>query len=132
MSFVNGLKCRECGREYPKQPMAGCEDCFAPLEVDYDYAAISRVLSRELIVSRAKSLWRYRELLPLDLDPNIGLSSGATPLIRANRLAQALGLRELYLKNDGVNSPTLSFKDRVTAVAINKAIEFGLEAVGCA
>src|SRR5262245_4536864 len=132
MSFVNGLKCRECGRQYPKQLIAGCEDCFAPLEVDYDYEAISRVLSREVITSRPKNLWRYRELLPLDRDPAVGLASGATPLVRANRLGRALGINELYIKNDSVNAPTLSFKDRVTAVAINKALEFGLKAVGCA
>ncbi|MEK6321687.1 MAG: threonine synthase [Acidobacteriota bacterium] len=132
MSFVNGLKCRECGREYPKQPVAGCEDCFGPLEVDYDYEAISRVISREVIASRSKNLWRYRELLPIDGEPTVGLASGGTPLVRAERLARVLGIRELYIKNDSVNSPTLSFKDRVTAVAINKALEFGLEAVGCA
>ena len=132
MSFVIGLKCRECGREYPKQPLAGCEDCFAPLDVNYDYEGISRVLSREAIASRPKNLWRYRELLPIDGDPVVGLASGATPLIRAARLGRALGIDDLYIKNDSVNSPTLSFKDRVTAVAINKALEFKLEAVGCA
>lgn len=132
MSYVKGLRCRECGREYAKQPVAGCEDCFAPLEVDYDYDAIRLDLSREKIKSREKNLWRYRELLPIDSDPHIGLSTGATPLVRADRLAGALGLKNLYIKNDSVNSPTLSFKDRVTAVAINKAREFGLEAVGCA
>ena len=132
MTFVNGLKCRECGHEYPKQPLAGCEDCFGPLEVDYEYEAISRIISRELIATRAKNLWRYRELLPIDGEPSIGLSTGATPLIRANRLGRTLGIRDLYIKNDSVNSPTLSFKDRVTAVAITKALEFGLEAVGCA
>ncbi|PYP83868.1 MAG: threonine synthase [Blastocatellia bacterium AA13] len=132
MSFVNGLRCRECGREYPKAPIAGCEDCFAPLEVDYDYAAISKALSREEIASRDFSLWRYHELLPLDGEPVIGRASGATPLIRADRLARELGIENLYIKNDSVNFPTLSFKDRVTAVAINKAIEFKLEAVGCA
>lgn len=132
MSFVIGLKCRECGSEYPKQPLAGCEECFAPLEVNYDYQGISRILSRETISSRAKNLWRYRELLPLDADPLVGLASGATPLIRASRLGSLLGIKELYIKNDSVNAPTLSFKDRVTAVAINKALEFKLDAVGCA
>ena len=132
MSFVIGLKCRECGREYAKQPLAGCEDCFAPLEVEYDYEGISRVLTREAIASRPKNLWRYRELLPIDGDPSVGLSSGATPLTRATRLGRVLGINDLYIKNDSVNSPTLSFKDRVTAVAINKALEFKLEAVGCA
>jgi threonine synthase len=132
MSFVNGLKCRECGREYAKQPVAGCEECFGPLEVDYDFDGIARVLSREVIASRPKNLWRYRELLPIDDDPTVGLSSGGTPLIRADRLARVLRVSELYIKNDSVNAPTLSFKDRVTAVAVNKALEFGLEAVGCA
>jgi threonine synthase len=132
MSFINGLRCRECGREYAKQPVAGCEDCFAPLEIDYNYEAISHALSREVISSRPKNLWRYRELLPIDSEPVVGQSSGATPLVRASRLARALGVETLFIKNDSVNSPTLSFKDRVTAVAINKAREFGLEAVGCA
>src|SRR5690242_4438990 len=132
MSFVKGLKCRECGREYDKQPTAGCEDCFAPLEVAYDYEAIKREISREKIAAREKNLWRYRELLPIDNDPVVGRSSGATPLVKATRLAQTLGVTNLYIKNDSVNAPTLSFKDRVTAVAINKALEFGLSAVGCA
>ena len=132
MTFVTGLKCRECGRTYPKQPLAGCEDCFAPLEVEYDYEGISRILSHEAIATRPKTLWRFRELLPLDEDPVVGLASGSTPLVRAHRLGRALGLNQLYLKNDSVNSPTLSFKDRVTAVAVNKALEFKLNAVGCA
>ncbi len=132
MSFVNGLRCRECGRSYPKEPSAGCADCFAPLEIDYDYEAIGRALTRKVIYSRPPSLWRYRELLPLDSEPVVGQTSGGTPLVRADRLAKRLGLSRLYIKNDSVNSPTLSFKDRVTAVAINKAKEFKLEAVGCA
>lgn len=132
MSFVKGLKCRECGREYPAKLLAGCEDCFGPLEVDYHYDAIAGVLNRDVIASRPKSLWKYRELLPVDSDPVIGLSTGGTPLVRAPRLGRKLGLHNLYLKNDSVNAPTLSFKDRVTAVAINKALEFKLEAVGCA
>lgn len=130
--FVKGLRCRECGRSYPKLPISACEDCFAPLEVDYDYEAIRGAISRQVIESRQKTLWRYRELLPVDSDPSVGLSSGYTPLIRAERLGRQMGLRNLYIKNDGVNSPTLSFKDRVTAVAISKAREFGMQAVGCA
>ena len=132
MGFVLGLKCRECGREYEKGLRAGCEDCFAPLEIAYDYQAIRKALSRDLITSREKNLWRYRELLPLDGEPRVGRVSGGTPLVRAERLGRALGLNNLYLKNDSVNAPTLSFKDRVSAIAINKALEFGLEAVGCA
>ncbi len=132
MSFVKALKCRECGRQYPVKLLAGCEDCFGPLEVDYQYDAIADVLTRDVIASRPKSIWKYRELLPLESDPVVGLSTGATPLVRAERLGRKLGIDNLYLKNDAVNSPTLSFKDRVSAVAINKALEFKLEAVGCA
>jgi len=132
MSFVKGLKCRECGREYPVKLLAGCEDCFGPLEADYHYEAIAKILKPAVIASRPKSIWKYRELLPVDSDPKIGLGTGATPLLRADRLGRKLGIDNLYLKNDAVNAPTLSFKDRVTAVAINKAIEFKLEAVGCA
>lgn len=132
MSFVKGLKCRECGREYPVKLLAGCDSCFGPLEVDYQYDAIASVLTRDVIASRPKSIWKYRELLPLESEPVVGLSTGGTPLVRADRLARKLGLDNLYLKNDSVNAPTLSFKDRVTAVAVNKALEFKLEAVGCA
>ena len=132
MSFIKGLRCRECGKEYPARLQAGCEDCFAPLEVDYDYPSVARVLTPERISSRPGNLWRYRELLPLESEPLVGLASGWTPLVRADRLARALGLDHLYLKNDAVSYPTLSFKDRVTSMAVNKAIEFGLEAVGCA
>ena len=132
MSFVTGLSCLECGRQYPNQPIAGCEECFAPLKVEYDYEGIGKVMTRELIQSRDNSIWRYRELLPIDDDPQIGLATGFTPLLRADRLARAIGIDELYLKNDSVNFPTLSFKDRVTAVAVNKALEFGLKAIGCA
>jgi threonine synthase len=132
MSYVKGLKCRECGCTYTKALIAGCEECFGPLEVEYDYTAIGRSLSREVIESRDRSLWRYRELLPLDREATVGRSTGMTPLIHAQKLGKILGLPSLYLKNDSVNTPTLSFKDRVTAVAINKALEFGLEAVGCA
>src|SRR6266700_3254451 len=132
MSFVKGLKCRECGREYPVKLLAGCEECFGPLEVDYYYDDIAKILTPAVIATRPKSIWKYRELLPIESDPKIGLGTGGTPLLRADRLGQKLGIDNLYLKNDAVNAPTLSFKDRVTAVAINKAIEFKLEAVGCA
>jgi threonine synthase len=132
MSFVKGLKCRECGKEYPVKLLAGCDECYGPLESDYDYEAISKVLTREVIASRPSTIWKYRELLPVESDPKIGLATGGTPLVRADRLGRKLGIDNLYLKNDSVNAPTLSFKDRVTAVAINKALEFKLEAVGCA
>jgi threonine synthase len=132
VSYVKGLKCRECGKPYAVEPLAICEDCFGPLEVDYDYDAIRGVLSKETVASRPKTLWRYRELLPLDGEPTVGLQSGGTPLVRAERLGAVLGIRELYIKNDAVSHPTLSFKDRVVAVALSKAKEFGFKAVGCA
>lgn len=132
MSFVIGLKCRECGREYPKRPLHVCEDCFGPLEVEYDYEAIKKAISREKIAAREPNLWRYRELLPLDGEPKAGLYSGFTPLVRARRLAEALGVNQLYLKDDSVNHPTFSYKDRVVSVAISKAIEFGFDTVSCA
>lgn len=132
MSFVKGLKCRECGTSYKVEPVAICEECFGPLEVDYDYDAIKTKLTREEIAGRQKTMWRYRELLPLENEPTVGLQTGCTPLVRAERLAKALGVGELYIKNDAVQHPTLSFKDRVVAVALSKAREFKFEAVGCA
>ncbi len=132
MSYVKGLKCRECQRPYPVAPLAICEECFGPLEVDYDYEAIKKALTRHSFAARPWTLWRYRELLPLEGEPTVGLQAGGTPLVRATALAKVLGLRQLYLKNDAVSHPTLSFKDRVVAVALSKAREFGFEAVGCA
>ena len=132
MSFVKGLECRECGEKYPKQPLHVCEACFGPLEIVYDYDAIKKSISREKIASRDRNLWRYRELLPIDGEPQVGLHSGYTPLVRARRLGDALGVKELYIKDDSVNHPTFSYKDRVVAVAISKAIEFGFDTVSCA
>jgi threonine synthase len=121
-----------CGKTYPKEALNFCTDDFGPLEVAYDYEQVSRTLSRASIASRPRSMWRYRELLPLDGEPSVGQHVGCTPLIRADRLARALGVAELYIKNDAVNHPTLSFKDRVVAVALSKAVEFGFQTVGCA
>jgi len=132
MSYVNGLKCRECGREYPIEPVYVCEFCFGPLEVVYDYKNIKKVLTKNKIGKREKNLWRYRELLPIDGDPQVGLNSGYTPLLKADNLAKELGIDELYIKDDTVVHPTLSFKDRVVAVALTKAKEFGFDTVACA
>jgi len=132
VSYVKGLKCRECGRHYPKEPLYVCEYCFGPLEVDYDYEKIKHVLTKDTILSRPKSLWRYKELLPIDGEPTDGLNSGFTPLVRATNLEKALGVKELYIKDDSVSHPTLSFKDRVVAVALSKAKEFGFTTVACA
>lgn len=132
MSYVKGLKCRECAREYPKEVLFVCEYCFGSLEVNYDYAQIKKDLTKELILKRPKTMWRYKELLPLDNEPTVGINSGFTPLIRAKNLASVLGVEELYIKDDSVNHPTLSFKDRVVSVAISKAREFGFDTVACA
>jgi threonine synthase len=132
MSFVTGLQCRECGQDYPNQPLHVCENCFGPLEVMYDYAGIRKAISRSSLAARERNLWRYRELLPIDGEPRVGLYSGFTPLVRARRLGEVLGVKELYIKDDSVNHPTFSYKDRVVSVAISKAIEFGFDTVSCA
>src|SRR5712672_3208724 len=131
-SFMRALKCRECGREYPLTATHVCEFDFGPLEVVYDYDRIKKSLTRAAIHSRAKSMWRYRELLPVAEDPTVGLQVGFTPLVKADRLAKKLGIRELWIKNDAVNYPTLSFKDRVVSVALSRAKELGFETVACA
>jgi threonine synthase len=125
------LKCRECERTYPLEPLAACEECWAPLEVVYDYGRLWADLRREDIAPRPANMWRYRELLPLKGEPWVGQQTGFTPLLTASNLARALGAREIYVKNDAVNHPTLSFKDRVVAVALSKAREFGYDTVGC-
>jgi threonine synthase len=135
MDRVKGLKCRECGRGYPSSPIHVCEFCFGPLEVDYDYAVIRGRVSRARIEAGPPSIWRYADLLPLELpdgEPPIGPHVGFTPLVRARNLAEEWGVRELYVKNDAVCHPTCSFKDRVVAVAIAKAREFGFDTVACA
>jgi threonine synthase len=131
-SFVRGLKCRVCGKQFPKQPLNFCTEDFGPLEVDYDYDGIREVIHRSKIELRPFNMWRYRELLPIDGEPTVGPQVGGTPLIRCRNLADALGVEKLWLKNDAVNFPTLSFKDRVVSVALSKAREFGFTTVGCA
>jgi len=131
MSFVKGLECHLCGKAYPAEALWVCSECLGPLRVTYDYAAMRGVVTRQLIESRAHSLWRYQELLPVET-PRTGFHSGFTPLVRADRLAKALGVAELYIKDDSVNHPTFSYKDRVVSVAASKAVEFGCEVFGCA
>ena len=135
MDTVKGLKCRECGRGYPASPIHVCEFCFGPLEVDYDHEVIRARVSRARIEAGPPSIWRYADLLPLDVPdgaPPIGPHVGFTPLVRARNLAREWGVRELYVKNDAVCHPTCSFKDRVVAVAVAKAREFGFDTVACA
>ncbi len=132
MGHVEGLRCRECGAEYAREPLHVCEQCFGPLEVVYDYPAIARALTRAAIAARPRNLWRYRELLPVTREPRVGPHSGCTPLVRAERLAAALGAREVWVKDDSVNHPTFSYKDRVVSVAISAAMELDFTTVSCA
>lgn len=129
---MKALKCRECGREYPLAATHVCEFDFGPLEVAYDYPRIQESLTRARIEARPQSMWRYRELLPTAEEPTVGRQVGFTPLVKADRLAKALGIRELWIKNDTVNYPTLSFKDRVVSVALSRARELGFTTVACA
>ena len=132
MSYVTGLQCHACKAQFPAQALWVCDKCLGPLEVVYDYAAVKRDISREKIEARAKSLWRYRELLPIEGEPRTGHYSGFTPLVKADRLAERLGVKELYLKDDSVNHPTFSYKDRVVSVAATRAVELGFKVFGCA
>ncbi|MEE8483913.1 MAG: threonine synthase, partial [Nitrospinota bacterium] len=125
-------RCRECNKEYGIDPLYICEFCFGPLEVVYDYDGIKKVLTRKKIASRGPNMWRYKELMPLNDEPTVGPFVGFTPLFHAKNLGKAWGMDKLYVKNDSVNHPTLSFKDRVVATAISKAKEFGFDSIGCA
>ncbi|MFM7527447.1 MAG: threonine synthase, partial [Nodosilinea sp.] len=129
----SALKCRECGETYEPDAKHVCEDvCFGPLEVAYDYEAIARRVSRATIQAGPLSIWRYKDFLPVTSEQPIDVGTGMTPLVRTHRLARRLGLKELYIKNDAVNMPTLSFKDRVVSVALTRARELGFTTVSCA
>ncbi len=125
------LRCRECGKTWGNRPRSFCEDCFSPLEITYDYESLRPRISRELIASRAPNMWRYRELLPLPEGFQPSLPVGYTPLVSAPRLGEKIGSRQLFIKNDAVCLPTLSFKDRVVAVALANARSFGFDTVAC-
>jgi len=131
VDFVTGLRCRECGRTYPAEALHVCDFCFGPLEVDYDYERIAGSISRQQIAGGPQTIWRYGPLLPVDDPAPIDLGTGCTPLVRADRLAAELGLRDLWLKNDTAN-PTGSFKDRVVSVALTKARQLGFKVAACA
>ena len=131
MAYVSSLRCRECGREYPVEPLYVCDFCFGPLETAYDYAAISETISREKIKDGPMTMWRYEDLLPVDREKAVDIGVGMTPLLFAENLGRELGLRNLWIKNDAVN-PSYSFKDRVVAVASTKAREFGFDTLACA
>jgi threonine synthase len=130
--YMRALRCRECGREYPLTANHVCEFDFGPLEVVYDYEQIKHTLTRAGVQGRPRTMWRYRELLPVATEPTVGVQVGFTPLVKAGRLAERLGIRELWIKNDTVNYPTLSFKDRVVSVALSRAKELGFGTVACA
>ena len=132
MKYLTGLQCSICKTPFAAEALYVCDQCLGPLEVTYDVEAQKRAITREVIASRAPSLWRYRELLPIDGDPKTGLRSGFTPLVRASRLADELGMDELYIKDDSVNHPTLSYKDRVVPIAATRSVELGLNVFGCA
>ena len=131
MTHVQALRCRECGRTYDTAPIYTCEWCFGPLEVAYDYEGIAAAVSRESIANGPNTIWRYAPLLPVDPPGESTLPVGWTPLLRADRLAAELGLGEVWVKDDTRN-PTNAFKDRVVAVALAKALEFGMKTLACA
>jgi len=128
---VQSLKCKECGEEYPLEARFVCEQCFGPLEVSYDFSDLDPDEARRKIQAGSRGIWRYSDFLPFDGRPADPLEPGLTPLVRAERLGERLGLGELWIKNDAAN-PTHSFKDRVVAVAVAKAKELGFETVACA
>jgi threonine synthase len=132
MSYVLGLKCKECGHRTPIQPVHVCQQCFGPYEVEYNYAAMRGKVTRQSIAAGPRSLWRYRDLLPIAGEPKTGFNSGFTPFRKVERLGKELGCSNLWIKDDSCNYPTYSYKERVVSVAITKAIEFGFNTVGCA
>jgi len=130
VSAFIGLQCHLCKTPFPAEAVYVCDRCLGPLEPVYDYSAVQ--LTREQIESRPKNLWRYRELLPITGEPRTGFNSGFTPLVRCDRLAHRIGVSELYVKDDSVNHPTLSYKDRVVSVAATRAVELGFDVLACA
>src|ERR1700676_3562321 len=131
MKEIYFLRCRECGKKYPNQPQSYCEECFAPLEVSYDYEALRQTASREALSRRAFNMWRYAEFLPLPQGFTPSQPIGGTPLVKSRKLGLQLGIKNLYFKNDAVCFPSLSFKDRVVATALAAARRFGFETIGC-
>jgi threonine synthase len=128
---ATGLNCKECGADYPLEALFVCDQCFGPLEVAYDFSGLDAAGAKRKIQAGPDSIWRYSDFLPFDSRPADTLQPGLTPLLRADRLAERLGVGEIWIKNDAAN-PTHSFKDRVVAVALAKAVELGFETVACA
>ena len=131
MPEIYQLRCRECGKSWGNAPRSFCEECFSPLEISYDYAALKSIASKDKVVSRSFNMWRYAEFLPLPEGFEFPNAVGGTPLVASQHLAKKWGLRNLYFKNDAVCFPSLSFKDRVVATALAAARRFGFQTVGC-
>src|SRR5258705_1546268 len=125
------LRCRECGKLWGNAPKSFCEECFSPLEVAYDYDALKKIAHKENLASRSFNMWRYSEFLPLPEGFVPPSAVGGTPLVAARHLGKKWGLQNLYVKNDAVNYPSLSFKDRVVATALVAARRFNFKTVGC-
>ena len=130
MTHITCMRCRECGREFPVEPLNVCDYCFGPLEISYDYASIARSVSRKSIEKGPLSMWRYHDFLPVEAEDAVDMGTGMTPLIKAKNLGRALGLENLYIKNDSVN-PSYSFKDRPVSVTATKALEFEFDVLAC-
>ncbi len=132
MNYVKELRCKECGATYPPDQSYICLNCFGPLEVTYDYSRIQSSVTPDEIQSREGNMWRYRELLPLEGEPLSGFHSGFTPLVKVKQLAEYLGVSDLYLKDDSVNHPSFSYKDRVVSIALSRGAELGYTVFACA
>jgi threonine synthase len=128
---VYELKCGECGKSYGNRPLSACPDCLAPLEVQYDLESVRSRFTRETVAAGPHNIWRYKQLLPIPEGFEPDLPVGFTPLVRAKNLGKRIGASNLYVKNDAVCFPTLSFKDRVVSVALANAQAFGFKTVGC-
>jgi threonine synthase len=128
---VQALKCKECGERYALEARYACDTCFGPLEVEYDLSGLDAEETRRRIQAGPQNIWRYADFLPFEQPPKTALAAGVTPLVRADQLADRLGVREVWIKNDAAN-PTHSFKDRVVTVALAKARELGYQVVACA
>ena len=131
MSDPYELRCNECGKSWGNCPRSFCEDCFSPLELSFDYASLKKTVHREDLASRPFNMWRYSEFLPLPEKFPAPNATGGTPLVAARKLSEHWGVKNLYLKNDAVCFPSLSFKDRVVATALAAARRFGFQTVGC-
>jgi threonine synthase len=131
MPEIYQLRCRECGKFWGNAPRSFCEECFSPLEISYDYAALKSIVAKDKLAARSFNMWRYAEFLPLPEGFEFPNAVGGTPLVPSQHLAKKWGLRNLYFKNDAVCFPSLSFKDRVVATALAAARRFGFKTVGC-